>query len=142
MNENTTTQSNSPERTVLTVRVASPEAVFDELEQRFTSLDAEERPEPLYEVVLQTEADVSRLLRPNNLKLIRTIARDEPASIRETARLVDRDVRQIHDALTRLEEMNLLRFETEGRAKRPVVWYDEIEVELQITDENGTPAPA
>lgn len=142
MNEHTSTPSNADDQTVLTVRVDSPEAAFDELEQRFASLDADDRPEPLYEVVLQNEADVSRLLRPKNLELLRTIARETPASIRETARLVQRDVRQVHDALSHLNEMNLLRFETDGRAKRPVVWYDEIDVELRITDEDGTPAPA
>lgn len=60
----------------------------------------------------------------------------------ETSRLVDRDVRQVHDDLTELERMNLLRFETDGRAKQPIVWYDDIDIEVPIAGEDGTPAPA
>ncbi|MFB6228854.1 MAG: transcriptional regulator [Halobacteriales archaeon] len=135
MSEHTT---DPDDRTVLTVRVARPEAVFDDLAERFAALDAGEVPDPVYEVVLQREEDVTRLLRPANLELLRTIARSEPASIRETARLVDRDIHQVHDDITDLERMNLLRFENEGRAKRPVVWYDDIDVEVPITGDDGT----
>lgn len=120
-----------PERT-LTVRVASAEAAFDELEERFAALDAGEEPEPLYEVVLQREEDLTRLFRAGTIELLRTIAREQPESIRETARLLDRDVHQIHDTVTHLAQLNLLRLETEGRRKRPVVWYDDLEIELSI----------
>ncbi|MFB6362106.1 MAG: transcriptional regulator [Halobacteriales archaeon] len=140
MNDNTTDTDDA--RKVLTVRIAPPEVVFDELEDRFAAIDAGERPEPLFEVVLQHEGDLNRLLSEKNLELLRAIAREEPSSIRETARLVDRDVRQVHDNLNDLEELNLLRFEADGRAKRPVVWYDEIDVELPIAYGDGSPAPA
>ena len=143
MNEKTTTDTPDPDdHKVLIIRVATPDEVFDELEERFATLDAGERPDPKYEVVLQREADINRLLSPNTLELLRTSARDHPESIRETARLVDRDIRQVHDTLTDLERMNLVHFEDEGRAKRPVVWYDEIDVELPITEENDSRAPA
>lgn len=142
MNENSTDSTGSSDRRVLTVRVAPPGAVFDGLEERFAALDADEQPTPLYQVVLQRETDINRLLSPKNLELLRTIAREEPGSIRETARLVDRDVRQVHDDLTELERMNLLRFETDGRAKQPIVWYDDIDIEVPIAGEDGTPAPA
>lgn len=129
-------------RLVLTVRVATPEEAFDELEDRFAALDEGERPEPTHEVVLPSERDINRLLNPNNVELLRTIARESPASIRETARLVDRDVRQVHDNLKELEQLNLVRFERDGRAMRPVVWYDDIDVELPITEEDISGAPA
>lgn len=143
MNDDTMTDtSDTADRKVLTVRVATPDDVFDELEERFAALDAGERPDPKYEVVLNREADLNRLLSAKNVELLRTIARESPASIRETARLVDRDVRQVHDNLNELERLNLVRFETDGRAKRPVVWYDDIDVELPIAAEDGPSAPA
>lgn len=137
MNETT-----NDDRTVLTVRVAPATDAFEELEERFEALDAGESPTPLHEVVLQHESDLTDLLDPTNVELLRTIARESPASIRETARLVDRDVRQVHDDLTDLARLNLLVFETEGRAKRPVVWYDDIDIELPITGEDTSVAPA
>jgi len=122
----------------LTVRVGSADDAFEKLRGRFATLDDGERPEPLYEVVLQHEEDLERLLGHRNVELLRTIAREEPASIRETARLVDRDVRQVHDNLRELERMNLLRFEEDGRARRPVVWYTDLTVELPIDGRTGT----
>jgi len=95
----------------------------------------------MYEVVLRDEDDIYRLLHPNSLRLLRVIAREGPSSIRVTARLVDRDVRQVHDELTALARLNLVYFETEGRAKRPMVWYDDIDVELPITREESATAP-
>lgn len=129
------------ERT-LTVRVASAETAFDELEERFAALDAGDEPEPLYEVVLQREEDLTRLLRPETLELLRTIARERPESIRETARLLDRDIHQVHDTVTELAQLNLLRLEKEGRRKRPVVWYDDLEIELSIGDDHETAVSA
>lgn len=137
MNDTTTTDDDRPDRTVLTVRVAPAEEVFDELEERFAALDAGERPAPKHEVVLRRERDLNRLLSPKNVQLLRTIAREQPASIRETARLVERDVRQVHENLSELEQLNLLQFEMDGRSKRPVVWYDDIDIELPIAEEGG-----
>lgn len=142
MNEQPTTERGEDDRVVLTIRIASTDAVFDELEERFASLDDGSRPEPMYEVVLQRETDLNRLLRSNTVELLRTIAREEPASIRETARLVDRDIKQVYDNLIDLEEMNLVRFHPDGRSKRPVVWYDEIEIELPISEDHPSSAPA
>jgi len=135
-------ETNKDDRTVLTVRVATAADAFDELEERFETLDAGNSPAPLHEVVLQRESDLNRLLAPKTVELLRTIARESPASIRETARMVERDVRQVHDDLTDLAHLNLVVFETEGRAKRPVVWYDDIDIELPITDEDTSVAPA
>lgn len=134
MNTNTTDDSTASP-TVLTVRVDSPENAFDRLGERFGALDRDETPAPLHEVVLQREADLARLINPRTMALLRTIARECPSSIRETARLVERDVRQVHSELGDLERMGIVRFETDGAAKRPVVPYDEIDVRLPVTDD-------
>lgn len=60
---------------------------------------------------------------------IRTIAREHPASIRETARLLNRDVNQVHDTVTELAQLNLLRLKEGGRRKRPVVRYEHLGIE-------------
>ncbi|WP_254531490.1 hypothetical protein [Natrinema gelatinilyticum] len=36
--------------------------------------------------------------------------------------------------LGRLNKAHLFEFERDGRAKRPTVWYDAIEVDLSLTD--------
>ena len=110
----------------------------DGLRDTFRALDRGETPEPHFEVVFEDPADVHRVTRPRNLELLRTVARHEPESIRETARLVDRDVRQVHDNLAELEALHLLEFEADGRRKRPTVWYDSIELDLSLTDPETT----
>lgn len=140
MSERRRSDEDEGDRRVLTVRVASPDTAFDDLEERFRALDDADRPEPLFEVVLPNEAALNRLLRPQNVELLRTVSRAGPESIRETARLVDRDVRQVHDDLHALAQLNVLRFEDHGNAKQPVVWYDDLEVDLPIRDPSTAPA--
>jgi predicted transcriptional regulator len=63
---------------------------------------------------------------------IRAIVQHEPASIRETARLVERDVSQVHRNLVELEELHLIDLVDDGNAKRPVVRYDAIDIDLPL----------
>lgn len=76
--------------------------------------------------------DLSRVLSETTLTLIEAIAEHEPESIRATARLVERDVSDVHRNLTELETLGIIEFEDNGRAKRPTVFYDEIEVSLSL----------
>ena len=82
-------------------------------------------------------AELSRLLSPTNLELLETIAQHDPASIRETADLVGRDYKQVHQNLTDLESIGILEFEGggPGQAKRPLLAYDGLEIDLPFTDE-------
>lgn len=99
--------------------------------------------EPYFEAVLHEMEDLQTVTRPTNLTLLRTIAREQPESIRETARLVDRDVRQVHRNLEELDELGVIDLETEGQTKRPTVWYDSIAVDLPLTDNDAeTPVEA
>ncbi|MDG5777645.1 transcriptional regulator [Haloarculaceae archaeon H-GB2-1] len=87
---------------------------------------------PHFEVVYDDPEDVHRVTRPKNLELLRAIVQGEPSSIRETARLVDRDVRQVHRNLTELESLHLIDLVEEGQSRRPSVWYDAIDIDLPL----------
>ncbi|KTG11324.1 hypothetical protein AUR64_04380 [Haloprofundus marisrubri] len=132
MSKTESTNDGSNDRRTLTVRVGTPDNAFDAVEAKLAAVEAGDEPEPLYEVVLQREEDLQRLLSAKNVQLLQTIAREEPQSIREAARLVDRDVRQVHDNLSELETLGLVEFEQVGRSKRPTVWYDDINIELPV----------
>lgn len=88
-------------------------------------------PEDTETVTLEASA-AETAVRPTTIELLRTIASEEPASIREAARLVDRDVRQVHDNLWELGQLGLVAFDRSGRAHRPVVDYDRIEVAVDL----------
>lgn len=78
---------------------------------RLVAIDRGEEPEPLYRVTFQDETDLQRLLSPQTIGLLRTIACESPESIRELARLVDRDIWKVHDNLQKLETCGLVDFE-------------------------------
>lgn len=117
----------------LVVRVESVEQARDRMMDAARAIDSGEAPEERHGVSLPTQGRLNRLLSESAIELLRTIARENPRSINETARVAGRDVHIVHDTLTELERFGLVRFEEDGNAKRPVVWYDEIDVEIPIT---------
>jgi len=126
------TTGNTDDGTDRTLHVRFREGSDDELERALAAVDRGETPDPHFEVVYHDPADVHRVTRPKSLELLRAIVQHEPSSIRETARLVDRDVRQVHRNLTELENLHLLDLVEDGQAKRPVVWYDAIDIDLPL----------
>jgi predicted transcriptional regulator len=80
----------------------------------------------------ETTDQLAQVFTPRAIDLLQAIAQEEPASIREAARLVDRDIKQVSENLERLEEYGVVEFRNEGRAKRPVVPYDEIDIRLPL----------
>jgi predicted transcriptional regulator len=83
-------------------------------------------------LVLDDEADLQRLLSPTNLELLRAIREHEPESMRAAADLVERDFKDVHRNLTEIETLNVIEFEQSGRSKRPIVRFDEIDVEITL----------
>lgn len=126
------TTGNTDDTSDRTLHVRFREGDDDTLEEAFAALDRGEIPDPHLEVVYHDPADVHRVTRPKSLELLRAIVQHEPSSIRETARLVDRDVSQVHRNLTELEELHLVDLVNDGHAKRPVVWYDAIDIDLPL----------
>ncbi|MFP9062502.1 transcriptional regulator [Natrialbaceae archaeon A-chndr2] len=91
--------------------------------------------------------DLVEHLSPLRLTLIQTVAEEEPESIREAARLVGRDVSDVHSDLKRLEMLDVLKFDEGGPngAMQPVVPYDRIEMHIEyplIDDDVDTDAAA
>jgi predicted transcriptional regulator len=81
--------------------------------------------------------DLMATLTPRVLDLIEAIRHEEPASINETARVVDRDVKNVHEELSQLAQLGIIFFAEEGQSKRPVVWFDEIVITLPFDPEAG-----
>jgi predicted transcriptional regulator len=86
----------------------------------------------------ETTDQLAQVFTPRAIDLLQVIAQDEPVSIREAARFVDRDIKQVSANLERLEEYSVVEFEDEGRAKRPVVAYDEIDIQLPLRQSPDT----
>lgn len=128
------TTGNHDDASDRTLHVRFRQGRDEELEAALAALDRGETPDPHLEVVYHDPADVHRVTRPKSLELLRAIVQDEPSSIRETARLVDRDVSQVHRNLQELADLHLVDLVEEGAAKRPVVWYDAIDIDLPLVE--------
>ena len=130
------------EITTLTVRTGTGERTRAEARQRVRALEDGDPVESRHVLVLEDEHDLQRLLSPANLALLRAIRRHEPASMRAAAELVDRNFKDVHRNLTELEQLNVIEFEETGRAKRPLVRFDEIDVEVSLRDNETDVASA
>lgn len=117
-----------------TLHVRFRESDEERVEETLSALDRGETPAPFFEVVFHDPEDVHRVTRPQNLELLRAIVQHRPESIRETARIVGRDVRPVHRNLTELEELHLIELVDDGQAKRPRVWYDSIDIDIDLSN--------
>lgn len=95
--------------------------------------DGEEVP---HVVNFQNPSDLRALLTDRRIELLRSIMTERPDSIRRLAERLDRDVKSVHDDLQVLTEYDIVYFEASGRAKRPFVPYDSIEISLEISTTN------
>lgn len=97
-------------------------------------LDRWEAGEDVPHVVnFQRPSDLRALLTDRRVELLRSIMAERPESIRQLAARLDRDVKSVHDDLQVLAEYDIVHFEQAGRAKRPFVPYESIEVSLEIS---------
>lgn len=139
----TTMPDRNTTRTTLHVRVGEGERLRQVARDRLQAAERGERLEDADPVLnFESFADFARLMSEVNLQLLRAIAQDEPESIRQAAAIVDRDYKEVHRNLTELEALGVIEFVQEGRSKRPVVPFDEIEVELSMSDEGDRSVPA
>lgn len=76
--------------------------------------------------------ELARVFSPRSIDLLRALVREEPDSMREAARLVDRDIKSVSRNLEKLAEYDVVEFVEEGRSKRPVVPYDDIRIDLGL----------
>ena len=124
-----------PTASTLLVTVQSDEEFYEEGQTTIERLEHGEQLEDPDTFSFPSVEALFETFNPRTMTLLETIAEDEPNSIRETARLVDRDVKNVHEELTELGRLGVIRFESDGRSKRPVLPYDEILIDLPFTEE-------
>lgn len=122
--------------TTLKITVGRGEALERETIDRIRAAEAGEELDDDQPVLnFDSYATLARFLSDRNLELLAVVSREEPRSIRQAARLVDRDYREVHRNLTELADLGLIRLEGAGpgTARTPIVEYDDIEVAIPLT---------
>ncbi|MCD2203855.1 HVO_A0114 family putative DNA-binding protein [Halobacterium sp. KA-6] len=116
----------------LNVTIGSPDR--SGLEDRLKAVGAGEDVAPHNPTLAIEDLETfGRVFRSTNLELLEAIVEHNPSSIRELARLVDQNPPEVLENVHELADYGLLELEEDGQAKRPVVWYDEIDVNLPLT---------
>lgn len=137
----TDTESNSDNRT-LHVYVGEANRLREQTKDMLRAVETGEEFEDVghtHVLNFESESELARLLSPANLALLRAIRQHEPESMRDAAEIVDRDFKQVHRNLTELSELDVIDLVDDGRSKRPVTQYDDIEVHYSlVTDEAST----
>lgn len=119
----------------LVLTVTSSEEFHDDVTVSMTALARGETVEATPTLSFASYDELMETVTPRVLDLIEAIRRNEPASINETARVVDRDVKNVHEELSRLAQLGIIVFEEDGQRKRPVVWFDELVINLPFDPE-------
>ncbi len=67
----------------------------------------------------------------SDLELLNTIKKEHPKSIRNLSHILNKDIKSVQPKVQKLAESGLLKFEPGPKnAKKPVVNYDKIEIEI------------
>ena len=106
----------------LVVTVNSSDEFHDDVTDDIKSLEHGDSVDATPTLSFTSYDDLMETLTPRVLELIEAVRREEPSSINETARVVDRDIKNVHEELSRLAQLGIIFFEEEGQRKRPVVW--------------------
>lgn len=128
------TQEITMTQQTLVVTVGSLDDVEERAQTAIAQALADDSPteEGPRRITFESTDELGRVFSPRAIDLIRTVAREEPESMREAARLVDRDIKDVSRNLARLEEYDVIQYEEDGQSKRPVVPYDDIQIDLGL----------
>ena len=76
--------------------------------------------------------DLRKLLTHRRLEVLRTIKADPPESIRRLALQLDRNPAEVASDVNLLEEYGIVYIIESGRAKAPIVPYEEVRIEASM----------
>jgi predicted transcriptional regulator len=133
-----TANTTDNESRTLHLRVAAAERTRNELLGAIRAMERGEEVESRHVLDLPDEAALARVVSETNLALVRAIARNAPESTHATAALVDHDYKDVHRNFTELADLGVIELNEEGRSKRPVVRFNELVIEVPMTDDPDT----
>ncbi|MFA9418340.1 hypothetical protein [Natrinema sp. HArc-T2] len=128
----------------LVVTVKSSSEFHDDVTDGIEALERGDAVDSPPTLSFTSHDDLMETLTPRVLDLIEAIRQEEPSSINEIAQVVDRDVKNVHEELSRLAQLGIIFFEEDDQSKRPVVWFNELVISLSFdpaTDDTVAAAP-
>lgn len=124
--------------TTLLVTVQSDDQFHDDVQDAINRLEHGESIDEPDTYSFPDIETVFEMFTPQTMELLEAVATHDPASIRETARLVDRDIKNVHEELSELGRQGLIEFVDDGNAKQPVFPYEELIISLPFVERTVT----
>lgn len=125
--------SKAKHKRTLEIRNEPPEETRREFREKVEALENDDKDAPEDMRVLNvTDEQLQRLTSSKNIELLRAVTEHDPGSINELAEVLDRDYKEVHRNVKELEAIGVVELEEDGRAKKPVFGYDEIEVQISL----------
>lgn len=89
-----------------------------------------------HSVSFEDPTKLRKVLTDKRIELIQFLMDNEVESIGELAENLDRGLKEVGEDLNLLEEYNIVRIKKDGRAKKPSVPYDRIDIDIGIEGKN------
>lgn len=118
----------------LVIKERNLEQAIEDMNQQFESF-IEDGEESDVVVGFEDPEKIRQILTPKRRELLKAIISGEPESISQLADITDRGVTEVHRDLEILKENKLVYIEGEevnGKAKKPVVPYSDIEINYNL----------
>lgn len=113
----------------LRITIGGADEAFDHV---IKQVDADGVPDEAVRL-FERVADIRTLLTDRRLDVMRTIMADSPQSIQALADTLERNYADVHGDVQVLAEHHIVYFDTDGRGKCPVIPYDRVRVNIEVT---------
>lgn len=118
----------------LRIGVKSLKQSMDEFASTAEAIERGERVRKSSGVFFASLSALRKSLTPKRLELLALIMEQEPESLNELARLAKRNIKNVYDDITYLEQVGMLSKVDAGRETVPVIDYDSITVDIDLHD--------
>ncbi|MCK4911591.1 MAG: hypothetical protein KAR83_08100 [Thermodesulfovibrionales bacterium] len=118
----------------LRIGVKSVEQSLDEFASTAEAIERGEGVRKSSGVFFASLSALRKSLTPKRLELLALIMEREPESLNELARLAKRNIKNVFDDITYLEQVGMLSKVDAGRETVPVIDYDSITVDIDLHD--------
>jgi predicted transcriptional regulator len=128
--------ANGAEKYPETVRVTTGSA--SSMGDSVVQLDDDDGPAEEAVRAFDSVGEVWQLLTDRRLEVMRSIMTAPPDSISDLAERLDRNYSEIHGDVEVLADHDIVYFDTDGRAKKPVIPYERVRVDIEVVADADT----
>ncbi len=119
------------------IGIASTRQILDKFKETCEAIERGESPRKSEGIYFENINTLESILTEKRLTLLRTIREKKPKSIYELAKILQRDVKNVNNDVSKLSELGFITL-TKSKVGRirvsPTVDYDKILLEIPISD--------